>query len=313
MASKSRSIPILKTKLHRPAVAGDIVDRPFLYDRLDEGRNLPLTLVSAPAGYGKSSLISGWMNQKGYPYAWLTLETSESDLRSFLTYLSASIQTLFSSALSDLDGLLNQDPLPDDAILLTSLSNALVELESDFILVLDDFHQLNSMEASTFIDNLLEHPPRRMHVVLITRRDPALKMRSLRLHRRMNEFRSRELRLAREEAKEFLERVSQQELAADTVTRIFSATEGWPVGLRLSALAIRYADEGPVMEGFSGDTLATQEYLVGEILSKLRPEMRECVESLAILNRFCAGVCEAMFEHDRETVTDSGADLTVLN
>ena len=198
---------ILRTKLYRPRISGAWVDRPRLTERLNAGRQRPLTLVSASAGYGKTTLISSWLEASGTPSAWLSLDERDNDLVSFLTYFIAAISTVYPAACQETLALLKAATLPLLPILSRSLINELDQLEPAFILVLDDFHFLLDTSIHDLLNDLLRHPPRSLHLVVITRLDPSLPMTMLRARGQMTEIRSRDLRFTPAEAAALLERI----------------------------------------------------------------------------------------------------------
>ncbi len=171
---------ILRTKLHRPPVDQNHVRRPHLLERLDQHLSRPLTLVSAPAGYGKSSLISCWLESCDMPGAWVSLVENDNDLRTFTAYFIAAVETIFSGACRNTQALLDATVLPPMAAIATSLLNELELIEQPFILVLDDYHHIQDESVRELLSELLHHPPQAMHLVLIGRRDPALPISGLR-------------------------------------------------------------------------------------------------------------------------------------
>lgn len=185
MAEEKTNIQILRTKLHRPRVHKDHVHRARLVERLEERRYRPLTLVSAPAGYGKSTVVSCWLERCDCPSGWVSLHEQDNDLRLFLTYFVAGVQTMFPHAVSETMALLNAPTLPPLSVLAASLTNELDLIEENFILVLDDFHCIQDKSVHDLLSELLRQPPRPMHLVIVSRRDPSLPITSL--HGRVQE------------------------------------------------------------------------------------------------------------------------------
>ncbi|MGD8693632.1 MAG: AAA family ATPase, partial [Syntrophobacterales bacterium] len=184
MGDESTTQTILRTKLHRPPIPRDHVHRARLLERLEQRRYRPLTLVSAPAGYGKSTLVSSWLNGCKTPFGWLSLDEHDNDLHQFMTYFLAALTsrhgTEFPDAFSKTMTLINAPTLPPIPVLASSLTNEVDSIEQDFILVLDDIHYIQDKSVHDLLKMLLHYPPRPMHLVLIGRRDPPLPMSKLR-------------------------------------------------------------------------------------------------------------------------------------
>ena len=178
VASADITIPIVKTKLYRPPCPEENVHRPHLVDKLDRNRTRPLTLVSAPAGYGKTTLISSWLESYDIPSAWVSLDENDNDLRTFLAYFLGAAQSVFPDAVRETQAILNTDMLPTPLILARSLINELDQVEKTFILVLDDYHFIRQNAVHELLSELLKYPPGPMHLVLTTRRDPPLPQKS---------------------------------------------------------------------------------------------------------------------------------------
>ena len=167
MADETNIGTILRTKLHRPPAPSDYVHRPRLIEYLDQQLERPLTLVSAPAGYGKSTLVSCWLDSCDRPSTWISLEENDSDLRQFLSYYIAAVKTIFPNAVSATSTLVNAPTLPPLSSLVGTLANQLDMIEQDFILVLDDIHTIQEKSVYHLLNDLLRYPPRPMHLVLI--------------------------------------------------------------------------------------------------------------------------------------------------
>ena len=291
-------IPIIRTKLYRPPVVEDIVCRKKLHKRLDGGLKLPLTLVSATAGYGKSTLISHWLEVSGLSCAWLSLDHSDSDLRTFLCYFVAAVQTLDPKACCELQAVLDGAGLPAVSVLTGLLANALDVVKTRFVLVLDDYHRIDDLSVHELIDGLLQHPPRPLHLVIVSRRNPPLSLAAFRAAQRVTEIHLADLKFTSKESSAFLKKVTDRKLGASLLLRVHERTEGWPVGLRLSAIALLGRDD---LDGFLTDLNeglgSMQDYLINEILGTLTQAERECVCRASILDRFCTSLCQALCEH----------------
>ncbi len=287
--------PILRTKLYRPPVAADVVRRGRLHDRLDEGRRRPLTLVSAPAGYGKSTLVSHWLETRTEPCAWLSLDETESDLRVFLDYLVAVVRTIAPEACPKTLALRDAEALPEAPVLAGLLINELDAIEAPFILALDDYHRIREPGVHELLSRLLEHPPRPLHLVLISRRDPPLNLSSLRARGQVSEIRLRDLQFSAAETAEVLKGAVRASLAPAALERLHERTEGWVVGLRLVTLSLdRISDLDSFLERLESHAHQVQDYLVSEVLAHQPAEIQELLLRISILDRFGAPLCDAL-------------------
>jgi DNA-binding NarL/FixJ family response regulator len=224
---------ILQTKLHRPSTPPDLVPRRRLLEWLDAGRVRPLTLVSAPPGYGKSISISSWLETcDDWPSAWFSLDESDSSLRQFLGYFLAAVQSAFPQACEQTQSLVSAPQLPSFATLVASLGNDLDAIDRPFILVLDDYHRINAESpVNDLIHQLLAHPPIPLHLIILSRRDPPLQLLTLRAQDQITEVRMQDLRFDREESRTLLENISEFTIGDDDlegVARWIPADTGIP-------------------------------------------------------------------------------------
>ena len=302
MAEEKTNIQILRTKLHRPRVPKDHVHRARLVERLEERRYRPLTLVSAPAGYGKSTVVSCWLERCDCPSGWVSLHEQDNDLRLFLTYFVAGVQTMFPHAVSETMALLNAPTLPPLSVLAASLTNELDLIEEDFILVLDDFHCIQDKSVHDLLTELLRQPPRPMHLVIVGRRDPSLPITSLHARGQVTEVRLFDLRFTAQEAAELLEVKLGKQIDEVTAAALAERVEGWVTGLRLAVLAIRghHDTVGKLLE-LKGTTAYVMDYLITEVLNAQPPDMRRYLQRTSILDRFCAPLCDVLCGPDSET------------
>ncbi len=299
MSNNQHALPIIRTKLYRPPVTPDYVSRSGLDALLDSGADLPLTVVSAPAGYGKSTLISHWLESCALASAWLSLDDSDSDVRVFLNYVVAAIRTHSAAACTKTLEVINAETLQQIPVIVTHLSNDLEELDERLILVLDDFHRIHEPDIYSILDLLLKHPSRNLHIVVVSRRDPLLSLASLRASHLLNEIRMRDLEFSGENTHAFIEQVARLSLDARNLSRLQDKTEGWPVGIRLVALALQHQENvDGFLDRFGADARPLQEYLVEEVLSGQSPHIQDCLLRTSILNRFNASLCEAVWDDD---------------
>jgi len=183
----------LRTKLHRPPVTEELVCRKRLHDALDLGLQRPLIMLSAPAGYGKSMLVSHWLESRPEPQAWLSLDESDSDLQRFAGYLIAAVQTAYPGACANTLAMLHAPNLPPMEAIAGSLINELDAIDASLILVLDDYHRIDGPQVQELLGRLLQYPPQHLHVVITTRRDPPLPLTSMLAGGRMTELRLKDL------------------------------------------------------------------------------------------------------------------------
>jgi LuxR family maltose regulon positive regulatory protein len=295
MLAGKHSIPIYKTKLHRPRVARDFMLREALDVLLDHSPDHPLILVSAPAGYGKSSVVSHWLETRGHLNAWLSLDEVDSEVRVFLTYLVAAVNTVFPDACAETAVQLLEETLPPLPELAGCLGNDLDALEKPFVLVLDDYHQIGESAVHELLNHLLKHPPRSLQLLVISRWDPPFLLGALRAHSKVTEVRARDLMFTHAETRAFLEQATDRTFSSAAIAHLHQINEGWVVGLRLAVLALQHhKDVDAFLLGFDCDVSGVQNFLLEEVLSTLTPSLVDRICATSILNRFCAPLCEAV-------------------
>jgi len=291
--------PIIQTKLHRPPLTEQLVCRKRLNEHMDHGLETPLTVVSAPAGYGKSTLVSQWADSLDLPCAWLSLDSDDSDLAEFTEYVLAAVETAFPDACPNTKTILNAPNLAPTPVLGACMINELDAIASPFVLVLDDYHRISqASEVHRLVDFLLEHPPRPLRLVIATRRDPPLQMASMRAGGKVTEVRLDELRFTEAETTELLEGTTDVVIGHSAITNLQLQVEGWAAGLHLVSLALRRAEDPDAFLGnLHGGLPHTQEYLVREVLDGLPPEVRDCLMKASILDRFCPELVTVVSGH----------------
>jgi LuxR family maltose regulon positive regulatory protein len=284
---------LIQTKLNRPCLPMDLVRRSRLTSRLQNRRERPLTLVSAPAGYGKTTLISCWLEAADYPATWISLDEGDNDVGIFLSYLVAAILKIFPNSMAETQALLLVTPLPPIAAIVNLLINELDQIETDFILVLDDFHFIGNKEIHELVSKILLHPPRNFHLVIGTRKDPIFPLTTLRASSKVTEIRIQDLRFNQDETQQFLNKIIDSPIDWDDVIEADTLVEGWVTGLRLTALAMRHRiSEDYQQRKISANNQYVTEYLISEILAKQESRISECMKKISILDRFCADLCE---------------------
>ena len=285
---------LLKTKLYVPHLRPDRVPRQRLLQRLNEG--LPgrkLTLISAPAGYGKTTLLAQWIAQAEHPVAWLSLDGGDDDPARFLAYLAAALRRLpeFPSPPGP-DGV---QPAGDGEAQLTALINQASELPKLAVLVLDDFHRLTEPIVHRCVAYLVDHMPPTLAVVVATRADPPLPIARLRAEGQLTEIRQAELRFTPEEAADFLHRAMGLELTEEQVVALTGRTEGWVAGLQMAAASLRQRDDVEAfIDTFAGSHRYIMDYLMEEVLHRQPPELQTFLLQTSILDRMSAPLCDAV-------------------
>lgn len=264
-------------------------------ERLNQRQYRSLTLVSAPAGYGKSTLVSCWIESCVVPGAWVSLDESDNDLRLFLTYMVSAIENISPDVCTETRSILKVDPLPPVAIIARSLINELDRIENPFILALDDYHLIRKRRIHKLIAELLHHPSPVMHLVLITRRDPPLPLTALRAKGQVIEMRTRDLRFTLEETSLFLQQMTDATVDDSVAAILEEKTEGWVTGLRLAALSMRLNKEIiRKLAELPTENRYVMDYVVTEILAHYPPAVQTRMMRTSVLGRFCAPLCEAV-------------------
>jgi LuxR family maltose regulon positive regulatory protein len=291
----------LSTKLFIPPLRSKLVVRDRLVQKLNQGFECGLILVSAPAGYGKTTLLSAWIDQLPCAKAWLSLDEGDNDPLRFLTYLEAALRLIEPSITEVVKSKLDFPTLPDPETLLNPLINQLNEIDQSFYLVLDDYHVIQNQEVHQLISYLIEHHPRMFHLVLGTRADPPLPLSKLRARSDMLELRMAELRFTIEEASDFLTHSMGLNITSVDITSITKRTEGWIAGLQLAALSMVNADDvGGFITAFTGSHHYIFDYLLEEILRKQSAEIYNFLLYTSILEHLTAPLCDALFGKDKE-------------
>jgi LuxR family maltose regulon positive regulatory protein len=271
-------------------------------------------LVSAAAGYGKSTLVSGWLDSCAIPSAWLSLDENDNDLRLFLSYLLAAIRDMFPDAVRHTLEFVNAENLPPLPVLTGSLINELDQIQQNFILALDDVHLIQERAVHCLLTEILRHPPRPLHLVLIGRQDPLLPMSSLRAQGKVTEIRVQDLMFTAEETKEYLQQMLKGRFDEATAATWAEKTEGWITGLRLAALSMRHhGDATAMLAELPAGPQYIMEFLFSEVLSHQPAGVRHCLLSTAILDRFCASLCDALCGPSVEGGIDGEEFITRLH
>lgn len=290
-------VPILATKLYLPPSRPKAVQRSRLIRQLNEGLHRKLTLIAAPAGFGKTTLVSEWVASCERPSAWLSLDEGDNDLTRFLTYLIAALQTMAPAIGEGVLRVLHasQAQLPSNDSILTTLINEITTIPKNFILVLDDYHVIDAKSINHVLGFLLEHLPPRMHLVIATREDPGLPLARLRARSQLSELRVADLRFTLSETAEFLNQVMGIDLSARDILALETRTEGWIAGLQLAAISMQgYQDTSSFVKSFTGSHHFVMDYLVEEVLKQQPKSVHTFLLCTSILDRLCGPLCDAV-------------------
>ena len=273
----SEATPLLATKLTIPSIRSKLVPRPRLSAQLEAGLQRRLILVVAPAGWGKSSLVSTWLHTvaRHLPAAWVALDAADADLHRFWRYVVAALDRMYHGMSDSLLPLLQSPQPPGMEMVVTTLLNALSHHTTDAVLVLDDYHVIDNPGVHQSLQFLLDHLPRHLHVVLVTRMDPPLPLARWRAQGELIEIRALHLRFTRDEAAQFLKETMGLALGWEEIAALEARTEGWVAGLQLAALALRDREDVPsFISRFTGSNRFVLDYLVEEVVARHPPISR---------------------------------------
>ncbi len=289
---------LMRTKFFRPRASSDVIPRDRLLERLNSGLDGKITLVCAPAGFGKTTLLVAWLASIDRSAAWLSLDERDNELLVFVHALATSLQTLFPDVCQNTAGLLNARQLPSTDQIATLIINDLVDLPEDLILVLDDYHLIHTGAIHHLLDMLIEHLPPQLHLVLATRFDPPLSSSRWRARGYLHDLRSTDLRFTLEETEAFLTRVVDHEVAHEAAGALEEVTEGWIALIRLIIVSLRRVDDR--MAFLERLRYSSEEYvsgyLVDEVLNQQTPAVQALLLHMSILEQFCADLCVAIME-----------------
>lgn len=291
------NMPILATKLYIPPPRTRSVPRPRLIEQLNASLDRKLTLVSASVGFGKTTLVSEWVAGCGRTVAWLSLDEEDNDLTRFLTYLVAALQTIAKEVGGGVVSALTSTQPPSTQSLLTGLLNEIAALPHKIVLVLDDYHVIDSKPIDDALTFLLEHLPPQIHLVIATRENPQFPLGRLRARGLLTELRATDLRFTPDEAATFLNQVVGLGLSADEIAALESRTEGWIAGLQLASLSMQgRPDTSAFIRAFAGDNRYIVDYLLEEVLQRQPEHVRRFLLQTSILDRLYGPLCDAVTE-----------------
>ncbi|MHC4432679.1 MAG: LuxR C-terminal-related transcriptional regulator [Planctomycetota bacterium] len=318
----AQEVPLLRTKLYIPPARPELVPRPRLIERLNAGTRSgrKLTLVSAPAGFGKTTLVSEWIGNWGSgigklgnqvasqplhsnpqspisnpKFAWLSLDESDNDLTRFLAYLIAALQTIEADVGKGAMSALQSPQTPPAEAILTATINEITALPDRIVLVLDDYHLIDAQPIHDALTFLLRRLPPQMHLVIATREDPSLPLARLRARGQLTELRATDLRFTSSEAVAFLNQVMGLDLSAEDIAALETRTEGWIAGLQLAAISMQgRMDVTGFIQAFTGSHHFVLDYLVEEVLEQQSQSVQSFLLCTAILDRLTGSLCDAL-------------------
>ncbi len=302
---------LILTKLFAPPRNEDCVARPRLTERLEHGLGHKLTLAIAPAGYGKTTLISHWLWERQRAFSWISLDEGDNDPVQFWSYVIAALQTQNENLGETARARLTNAEQPNwnevVSLLINDLvveSDALPQKRPEYVLVLDDFHVIQDPEIHKQLNYLLDRSPPSFHLIITSRVDPPLSLPRRRGLGEISEFRAADLRFSTEESHTFLNDLMGLSLRVEDVNLLAKRTEGWVTSLRLAALSLTHVqDRAAFIDAFSGDDRHVVDYLMDEVFEMQSQEVQHFMMCTSILDRFCASLCHALFP-DREGVND---------
>jgi LuxR family maltose regulon positive regulatory protein len=288
---------LIQTKYQWPSTVRNPLARSHLIQRLEAGHSRKLTLISAPAGYGKSTVVHLWLASSSEPVAWLSLDANDNNIGVFLRYLVAAVHGVAPTACQHIAALLEGPQLPPQNYLLQTIAGEGAALSEPLTVVLDDYHVIHNADIHALIATCLQYQSPQLHLVLVTRQDPPFSVTRLRASEQMTELRLADLRFTPEEMHQYLDEVIDEALSAELFDVVAQRTEGWPAGLRLVSLALKgKGNQADLVQAIRGTHRYITEYLVDEVLAQQSEPVQRFLMYTSILDRFCAPLCDVMLE-----------------
>jgi len=294
---------LLTTRLHQPPARLNLVSRPRLIKHINAGFHTKLTLISAPAGFGKTTLLADWCSTHqphiSASYAWLSLDASDNDLIHFWTYVVAALQTISPALARQVEPLLPSLSIQSAESLLTVLINALNTITREIVLILDDYHLITAPAIHETLTFLLDHLPLHAHLIIASRTDPPLPLVRWRAQGQLNELHTTDLRFINDEVALFLNQVMGLHLSGQQIASLDTHTEGWVAGLQLAALSLQgRTDIENFLATFTGSHRHILDYLTGEVLQRQPEPVRTFLLQTSILERLSASLCDAVTQRN---------------
>lgn len=291
---------LIETKLHVPQLPEDHVHRQRLVSILTKNIGISLQTVTAPAGYGKSTLVSCWLLKQQFPYSWISLDERDNDLRQFITYFVHAVQRLIPGSMSNSLTLLKAANLPPVPVLATLLVNEIEQIKLDFILAIDDFHCITEKNINDLVAELLRHPPKSMHLIVVSRTEPFLPLGKLRAQGLLAEIRLQDLRFTDQETAMFLQTMLKHDFALSDSYSLNKKAEGWITGIRLAALSLLHRnDVNSIIGELEKGGQYVMEYLFHEVLASQPENLRRHLACASLFDRFCAPLFETICPSDK--------------
>jgi len=292
---------LIRTKLRPPIIRSGLVSRPQLQEQVMQGLRGPLTMITAPAGFGKTTLVTACIAAVDMSAAWLSLDKNDNEEERFLDYLIAALQGVDEKIGDEASRLVEKTRSIPIEVLLTGIINDLDTAGKDIVLVLDDYQFISSQEVHKGMIFLLENCPNTFHLVIVSRSDPPLPLARLRAHGQMLELRATDLRFTESEATQFLNDIMDLHLDARSIAMLEKRTEGWIAGLQMAALSMQNREDVTnFIEGFSGTNRYILDYLLEEVLARQSPEIQRFLLYTSILERLSAPLCDAILVKNKE-------------
>jgi LuxR family transcriptional regulator, maltose regulon positive regulatory protein len=298
---------MLLTKLHIPSAGNNIVHRSELFEKLNTGLNRKLILVSAPAGFGKTTVVTDWIDQNKIPAAWFSLDNGDNDPVDFLNYIISGIKNIHKDFGLTTLKLLNSPNAPSPKSIASLVINEILSINENFLLVLDDFHLIKSNEVLKLMTFLLEHIPGNIHIVILTRSDPALAVSRLRSQHQLVELRSSDLSFSANEISLLFNKKLKLGLSVDDVYALETKTEGWIAGLQLTALSLQGRESiSEYIQDLKGDNRYIMDYLMEEVLKIQSDDVEEFLLQTSILEQMSAPLCNAVLgRNDSQSILET--------
>lgn len=283
---------MLQTKLHIPSTCSNLVHRSNLFEKLNMGLERKLILISAPAGFGKTTVISDWIRESNITSAWYSIDKRDNDPKEFLCYIIAAVKNIDSDFGLSSQKLLNTPQKPNIESIAGLLINDILKIKNEFVLVLDDFHLINSMEVFEIVKFLLEHIPKQIHIIISTRSDPPLPIARLRSQNQLVELRSSDLSFSANDISIFFNKKLKFGLSIVDIYSLETKTEGWIAGLQLTVLSMQGRENiSQFIENFAGDNRYIMDYLIEEVLNRQSEEVKDFLLKTSVLEQFSGELC----------------------
>jgi LuxR family maltose regulon positive regulatory protein len=298
---------ILRSKFCRPEPSTDLIIREDLYKQLANGKNKPLFLISAPAGYGKSTLVSSWLGQNDLHFGWVSLSEYDDNWLTFIKYFVECLRQSVPGVFDDSIQMLSTAEVPDSDAIARSIINHLMDIEENFYLVLDDYHYIHTAEIHEFINKVLRFPPPRFHLVVISRIDPPFKIQHFRSKNLITEIRSNDLAIGIDVAITFLTSTTGIAVNQDFCKTAVEITEGWITGLRLISLKLKsHQDFAEIFTIKEKRTIIHD--LLDEVFADFSPTVRDFIVKCSVLHQFSAAICAEICQMEKQSAAQTIID-----